>query len=357
MTESRIVDHLEQVAGLGTWSWDPVTRQASWSKNLFGLFGVAPASVSPSAEFVASRILAVEREQYAVSLRALADGDTSPHEYRIVRPDGAVRVLQRVVADIDETRSGARTLIGTVSDVTRERTLEREVLLPLAVTRSIASWELWPDSAPRLLESVGALLGAQAGVLWAVGRHALMARAVWNRESSALDRLSAVTSGWQPGLHSPVLGRAISDGRPVLAAPASAGAPCERTSLIKGLRLESEVAVPAVFEHQTLAVLDFLVPEPLQALEALMRSLPCTANELGYFLARHRADLAQSVLTKREAEVLQLAAQGRSTDAIAQALFLSRATVKRHFERAYAKLNAPDRPAAVAEAMRLGLVS
>ncbi len=337
--------------------WFPSTREMRWSENLYGLFGLDPADVVPSLDFITSRILTEDRARYLASVRALAAGDRSAHEYRIVRPGGDIRVLRRTVVDIDERRSGERILIGTVADITRERTLEREVSLPLAVSRSIDSWGGWPDSAPKLLEGIAGVLGAPAAALWAVGRQGLTARAVWNRSSYALDRLSAVTSGWQPTLNAPVLGRASSTGQPVLSTPTRSGVPAERASLIKGLGLRTEVAVPAVFDRQTLAVLDFLVPEPLEALEGLTRSLYGIAHELGYFLARHRADLAQSILTKREAEVLQLAAQGRSTDAIAQALFLSRATVKRHFERAYAKLDVPDRPAAVAQAMRLGLVT
>jgi PAS domain S-box-containing protein len=62
-------------------------------------------------------------------------------------------------------------------------------------------------------------------------------------------------------------------------------------------------------------------------------------------------------LTPREQEVLQLAAEGSSTSEIAAALVLSSGTVKTHFQHIYAKLDARDRAAAVATALRLGLIS
>jgi two-component system, NarL family, nitrate/nitrite response regulator NarL len=65
----------------------------------------------------------------------------------------------------------------------------------------------------------------------------------------------------------------------------------------------------------------------------------------------------RSVLTPRECEVLQLAAEGNRGSEIARRLGLSPATVKSHFEHAYLKLGARNRAAAVAEAMRLGLIS
>jgi DNA-binding CsgD family transcriptional regulator len=61
-------------------------------------------------------------------------------------------------------------------------------------------------------------------------------------------------------------------------------------------------------------------------------------------------------LTVREREVLQLAAEGHSTEAIAAELVLSPGTIKTHFHHIYGKLGAQDRVSAVATALRLGLI-
>jgi DNA-binding CsgD family transcriptional regulator len=61
-------------------------------------------------------------------------------------------------------------------------------------------------------------------------------------------------------------------------------------------------------------------------------------------------------LTPRELEVLELAANGLNGPRIAKRLKLSTATVKTHFANIYRKLDAPDRAAAMAKAMRLGLM-
>jgi DNA-binding CsgD family transcriptional regulator len=62
-------------------------------------------------------------------------------------------------------------------------------------------------------------------------------------------------------------------------------------------------------------------------------------------------------LTRREREVLELSADGLNGPAIAKALVLSTATVRTHFGHIYSKLEVTDRAAAVAKAMRLGLIS
>ncbi len=88
----------------------------------------------------------------------------------------------------------------------------------------------------------------------------------------------------------------------------------------------------------------------------MLRTLHGIGHEVGYFLGRRRGELAAPLLTRREKEVLQMAARAFSAGDIAQELRLSPATVKRHFERAYARLGVSDRAAAVGQAMRQGLI-
>ena len=61
-------------------------------------------------------------------------------------------------------------------------------------------------------------------------------------------------------------------------------------------------------------------------------------------------------LSAREREILGHIAEGRSAPDIAKLLYLSPATVKSHLGALYEKLGVSDRAAAVAEAMRRGLL-
>jgi DNA-binding CsgD family transcriptional regulator len=68
------------------------------------------------------------------------------------------------------------------------------------------------------------------------------------------------------------------------------------------------------------------------------------------------ATKAKPALTDREREVLQLASHGMTLKESAQHLALSVATVKTHHHNAYAKLGTSDKAAAVACALRQGLI-
>ena len=65
---------------------------------------------------------------------------------------------------------------------------------------------------------------------------------------------------------------------------------------------------------------------------------------------------AATALSRREIEVLELLAEGKSNKAIGQLLTISEETVKTHLKRLYEKLGAADRAQAVAIALRQQLI-
>ena len=121
--------------------------------------------------------------------------------------------------------------------------------------------------------------------------------------------------------------------------------------------LASAIAFPAVGPDGPVAVLSFCAFERRAPSPELVRTLTAIGGELGRFLSRRRAELSPAPLSEREIEVLRLAAEGLSGPGIAEQLVLSPATVKTHFEHIYEKLGVGDRAAAVAHALRTGMIA
>lgn len=71
---------------------------------------------------------------------------------------------------------------------------------------------------------------------------------------------------------------------------------------------------------------------------------------------RRRGQTERASLTEREVEVLRMVAEGQSAAEIGRNLHLSATTVKSHLRSLYTKLEVGDRAAAVAEAMRRGMI-
>jgi DNA-binding CsgD family transcriptional regulator len=209
----------------------------------------------------------------------------------------------------------------------------------------------------RLVGRLAAALDVPFGAFWVPDGSGLTVREIWRRPLGALAPVVDATRDWRPGMGSPSLGRAFTLREPVVLADASVGGSPARSAAIRRAGLSSAMAIPATSGQAAFAVLEFLSFDAVEPAEALLWGLGGIGREIGHFLSRRRGELAAAVLTPRELEVLQLAVDGRSTTAIAAELFLSPATVKRHFERAYARLGVSDRVAAVGEAMRRGLIA
>lgn len=107
------------------------------------------------------------------------------------------------------------------------------------------------------------------------------------------------------------------------------------------------------------------LPKESSRSEIVTAVLDCAAGrdvvspELASGLAaeiRRRAEPSGPTLSAREREVLKHIAEGASIPMIAKELFLAPSTIKTHVQRLYEKLGVGDRAAAVAEAMRRGLL-
>jgi two-component system nitrate/nitrite response regulator NarL len=99
--------------------------------------------------------------------------------------------------------------------------------------------------------------------------------------------------------------------------------------------------------------------ELCDAVTAVARGGTVLASQLQAGIAgeiRLRADYDRPFLSDREREILKLVAGGLTAPEIGRRIHVSTATVKTHLQHLYEKLGVGERAAAVAEAMRRGLV-
>ncbi len=84
---------------------------------------------------------------------------------------------------------------------------------------------------------------------------------------------------------------------------------------------------------------------------------PSIAMQLATSWSAEPSRTGAAVVTNRELEVLRLVADGLTNEQISNRLDLPSRTVKTHVQNVLAKLEVPDRTAAVARALRLGLIT
>lgn len=352
--DGTLWDTGEQLAGIGIWVWDLDSDTLAWSENLFRLMGYEPDTFIPITQRLFDRMHPADVERVQLELEAMRAGEREPLEYRILRPDGSIRHL-RCTPVGEGGEEHARRLLGFVLDVTEQRSAERELALRRAVAGSLAAWESFAPGAERLLAEVAGALDLPAAALWIPDGEVLVLRVLWSLPSVDRATLERVLEETEVPRGRGLAGRAWEGAVPL--APASTGeeaASLDRmAAALDGIR--SALAVPAVSSERVLAVVVLYTAEPAEAGERRLRVFADVGRELGAFLAR-RPGMSRWPLTTREIEVLRLAADGLAGPEIASALLLSSSTVKTHLANVYAKIGVANRVAAVAYALREGLI-
>jgi PAS domain S-box-containing protein len=353
--EQALLEAAEQIAQMGSYELVPKTGERRWSDNFFRILGLEPGEIEPTREFFLERIHPDDRPEIerAAAKFERSGETTSPLEYRFVRPDGEMRHLRSMHAVV-EGDDGHERVIGPVQDVTDQRRAEREIAARLAVSEAIAIWESLEQGAEALLSGVSRAMDFEAGVLWAPRERVLTPRVFWSSTRTDLSEFEAMTHQIRFPRGSGLPGIAWESTHPIGWRRSDDGVEFDRRAAGE---LDWGVALPAIHDGDVVAVLEFYSRETGGLNDRLLRSLRGIGRELGTFLARRRAELGSGrSLTPRELEVLQLAANGHSGTAIASRLVISPSTIKTHFNHIYEKLGVSDRAAAVASALRLGLI-
>jgi len=232
---------------------------------------------------------------------------------------------------------------------------ERELAAHIAVAEALAAWPRVENGFAPLLGSLAEALDCEVGVLWVPRGDRLRPQAFSQAEAGGLAefKMMTLTSRLPRGVELP--GSAWQQLEPSRRSSADRPRPPRwRAAVATGLR--GAIAFPAVWADDVIAVIELVSREELELTERLRRSLAAIGYVLGDFLAHRRGILDEQVITKRQVEVLELAAQGLSLGEIAERLVVSPSTVKTHLANSYARLGVKNRAAAVAQAIRLGLV-
>jgi two-component system, NarL family, response regulator DegU len=105
-------------------------------------------------------------------------------------------------------------------------------------------------------------------------------------------------------------------------------------------------------------VKDASIEEVARAINAAANRLGGVSPEFAGSMLREATQFGQTeaIISPREEEVLQLIADGLSTQQVADKLYISVKTVKNHLASIYEKLDTADRTQAVLRAVRMGIV-
>jgi DNA-binding CsgD family transcriptional regulator/PAS domain-containing protein len=356
-TSHHQLDTAEHVARLGTWEWRPITGAQVWSDNLYRIFGVEPGVITPTQEYVLERTHPDDRQRVAQYIKSsVLVPRPPPLEYRIRQPAGDVRYLRSTITTIDTGPEGARQIVGMVQDVSDQRIASRELAAHVAASKALIDWYSFQDGAMQLLNDLGTACEFAAGALWLPHGDLLAAELLWSEPGlEQISGFEAMTLALRLPRGASLPGLAWRSKQPETIINVGDERGFRRHEVARAAGLHGAVAFPAFVADEVLAVLEFYSRDQ-DHIDRLRPTLAAIGSELGEFFSRRRGDLAPPRLTPRELQVLQLAAIGNAAPQIADSLSISVSTVKTHMDNTYRKLEVSDRAAAVATAMRLGVI-
>jgi PAS domain S-box-containing protein len=132
------LERAEELARTGAWEWNLETDVLLWSDNMFRLLGLRPGEVTPSPDYVVSRIHPDDRARVDVELESARQSGTLPDvTYRITVPGGSIRVLRSFAAKAEERAGRAWRLVGSVQDVTELIEAQRRTVESLTLVETL----------------------------------------------------------------------------------------------------------------------------------------------------------------------------------------------------------------------------
>jgi PAS domain S-box-containing protein len=123
----RTLAEAQRIAHVGSWDWDIASDTARRSDETNRIFGVERGGLAGTTEAFLACVHPDDRARVKASEREAISRD-APHDldYRIIRPDGEVRLIHEEGEVIRDGSGTPVRMVGTVQDITARRAAEAE---------------------------------------------------------------------------------------------------------------------------------------------------------------------------------------------------------------------------------------
>ncbi len=143
----------QEVAHVGHWTWDTRSNTVTWSDEMKRIFGLDPATFEGDLnEVIQHAIHPDDRERvFAMNEAVIHDARPAETEYRVVWPDGTVRVVWARPGDrLTDAQGNIVQLSGIVQDVTERKRTETELrqsIQRLSIATRAGGLGIWENDA------------------------------------------------------------------------------------------------------------------------------------------------------------------------------------------------------------------
>ena len=316
----RKLEEASRLAHVGYWERDPDTDLITWSDETYRIFGLRPQErILNLAQL--PELVHPEDKQIVVQAvaEALRGGPRYDVEYRVVRPNGEVRLVHSQGDVIRDESGRPRRMFGTVQDITERKRAEERLVAQHTVTQILAEAATLQEATPKILQAVCECLVWDVGALWSIDRGAGVLRCVevWHKESVEVLEFEATSreSTFVPGIGLP--GRVWFSREPMYIPDIVRDANFPRAPIAGREVLHSAFGFPILLGGEVLGVMEFFSHEIRQPDQELLNMMATLGSQIGQFIERKRAEDALHQAQTELAHVTRVATLGEMTASIA----------------------------------------
>jgi PAS domain S-box-containing protein len=120
------LDEAQRIAHVGSWERDIASGYLWWSDESCRILGIEPGTFEGSLDAFLGFVHPEDRAMAVLTDDELANAATHQAEYRIVRPDGRVRIIHEIAEIVRDPNGTPIRLIGTTQDITDRVASEHE---------------------------------------------------------------------------------------------------------------------------------------------------------------------------------------------------------------------------------------
>ncbi len=206
----KLLELAEEVAHFGSWEFETSEPLANWSPGMFRIFGIQPRRLGFAWEEYLSFIHPDDRDAAAKNAQIMLSSPLNHREsfdYRIIRPDGSVRILnaQRQVREVD-SQGKAKNVVGVDQDVSEQRRAEEalkkseERFRVVAEAANVMVYEIdWVTENINFIRGVKQLVGYEPDEVGST--------TAWTQSKMHPDDVQQVVATWNKVKDNPQLDR------------------------------------------------------------------------------------------------------------------------------------------------------
>ncbi len=125
----KSLEHAQQIAHIGSWEMDIVSRKIILSREIYRIFGIEPEMTQDEIDAVIEGAVHPDDRDilWEAHEKLLTQGKNTSAESRIIRPDGKVRYIRSESGIFSDEAGKPVRMVGIIQDITRRRQNEEKL--------------------------------------------------------------------------------------------------------------------------------------------------------------------------------------------------------------------------------------